>query len=131
MGHGQEFNIFYLKGGTIHSESLSSYPEISEDGFANLNDQNDLKQQEHQRRETAKSESGDESIPLSINTEKVIASMQQNLPIHVAMQMLSPGQTSKFKQSVQTFGDKKSAPTSDDKRQSSIEEEGNQTPNLY
>lgn len=77
VGRGQEFNIFYLRGGTVFSETLSSYPEMSDDGFF----QGDFPSQ---RRDVAKSESCDDSIPLSINTDKVLASMH-HYPVHVAM----------------------------------------------
>lgn len=86
-------------------------------------------------------ESADDSIQLSINTDKVMSQMQ--VPLHAAflMQPLSRShnthsaqnaQIKGQKQSVQTFGEKRSFICSWDKRCSSQDDaSGNQTPNLY
>ncbi len=77
----------------------------------------------------------EDSIPLSINTEKVAAEIPSAIPFHISLQMMSPvnqhAPLVKYKQSIQTFGEKKSSMQAHDKNSMQEEFVGNQTPNLY
>lgn len=91
VGRGQEFNIFYLKGAVLSDNgTLSSYaePSAADDSvFKNLKDCNSRSK----LFDRANASDLDSSIPLSINTDKVLSQQPSGtVPLHLVMQITQP-----------------------------------------